>query len=158
MLVPDAGDLLSPSVQMLVCQISATPPQQPTQRLSVTVIELRTDAGEGLPTFIDDDEDADDGTGEVNTTIFVWKFLCRMPKNLVNLGHAPEIKSCLSKRKDDDARRALYKIQEVVQIFISKKEIKLTEWNFAYNDQLAMKILSNQQTKTRIYKNTFKVK
>ena len=70
-LVPDAGDLLSPSVQMLVCQISATPPQQPTQRLSVTVIELRNDAGEGLPTFIDDDEDADDGTGEVNTTIFV---------------------------------------------------------------------------------------
>ena len=50
-----------------------------------------------------------------------------MPKNLVNLGHAPEIKSCLSKRIDDDARRALYKIQEVVQILISKKEIKLTE-------------------------------
>ena len=51
------------------------------------------------------------------------------------------------------------------QIFINKKEIKLAEWSFAYNDKLAMKILSNQQTKnylfftlTRIYKNTFKVK
>ena len=70
-LVPDAGDSLSPSVRMSVRQILATPPQRPTQRSSVTVIELRNDAGEGSPTFIDDDEGADDGTGEVNTTIFV---------------------------------------------------------------------------------------